>query len=79
LSPDGRFFVIAYNSWFSVWIIERNLMSLQSRKATQRLTSRDWASRLMARSYADSAKFDTSDTDAPIIAFSPENRLFVPG
>ena len=79
LSPDGRFFVIAYNSWFSVWIIERNLMSLQSRKATQRLTSRDWASRLMAHQYADLAKFDTSDTDAPIIAFSPENRLFVPG
>ena len=54
ISPDGRYFVIAYNRWLSVWMIERNLMFQQSRKATQRLTSNSWAYRLMVCPYPDS-------------------------
>ena len=79
VSPDGRFFVIAYDRWLSVWVIERDLMFQQSRKATQRLVSHNWASRLMVCPYPDSTVLTESDTDASIIAFSPGNRLFVPG
>ena len=79
ISPDGRFFVVAYARWLSVWVIKRDLMFQQSRKATQRLTSHNWAFRLMECPYPDSTELNKSDTDASIITFSPENRLFVPG
>ena len=78
ISPDGRYLVIAYNRWLSVWVIERNLMFQQSRKATQRLTSNNWAYRLMVWTYPDSTILTESYTDASIIAFGSENPNFCP-
>lgn len=71
--------MIAYNQWLSVWVIERHLRLQQSRKATQRLTSHNWAFRLIVCPYPNLTVFTKSDTDASIIAFGPGNRLFVPG
>ena len=54
-------------------------MLQQSRKATQRLASHNWAFRLMVYPYSNSSVLTILDADASIIAFSPDNRLSVPG
>jgi hypothetical protein len=78
LSQDGRFFVIAYSEHFSVWVIE----PVQGKIPTvQRLKRQDWATRLILSPYvsSDSPRSPITESGAPIVAISKDNRLFVPG
>ncbi|OCL09566.1 hypothetical protein AOQ84DRAFT_220652 [Glonium stellatum] len=77
VSSDGWFFVIAYSESFTVWVIERNLMSERRCKVSRRLENVEWASRLIICTYDESAGKLTAD--AAVITLSLNNRLYVPG
>ncbi|MCJ1423804.1 Serine active site containing protein 1 [Sticta canariensis] len=68
ISCKGRYFAIAYNSWVSVWVIERNLAF------SHRLKDREWAFRLLTHRYDKHTQSKTSE----VIAFGEDDKLFVP-
>jgi aspartyl-tRNA synthetase len=67
LSLNGRYFVIAYEHWFFVWLIDCNLF--KSSKSNQRLTSKAWATCLMAHNYAESIGLDDYSSRADSMNF----------
>lgn len=69
ISREGRYFAVAYDSWVSIWVIERNL------QFSSRLRDRGWAFRLLTHQYDKLSKANSSE----MIAFWEDEKLFVPG
>ncbi|KAI9166477.1 Vegetative incompatibility protein [Paramyrothecium foliicola] len=84
ISKDGRYFVIAYDHFFSVWVIERNVMGLRGSGVSRRLEADNWATRLILSPYYHARslklmKLRRLQRGASVIALNAENHLFVPG